>query len=150
MLAPQDVWLTNRATLNHLARCYDRVTMVALPEEQRHYREVLVIGVVRARDRTGQELQARARQIAEKLAGDLPVLTEQAEPRYRIPAPPKTQRPLIWRDANAATPEQAQADVLAGGGAWNARAYRGRLQTARQDRRRIRPVFPIGKVAREN
>jgi hypothetical protein len=147
MLAPQDVWLTNLGTLNHLARCYDRVTLVALPEEQRHYREVLVIGVVRAADRTGQELQARARQIAEKLAGDLPVLECQPQPRYSIPAPLKTQRQLIWRDANAATPEQAQADVMACGGAWSARTHRGRLQAARRDRRRIRPVFPLGKVA---
>lgn len=147
MLAPQDVWLTNRGTLNHLARCYDRVTLVALPEEQRHYREVLVIGVVRAADRTGQELQARARQIAEKLAGDLPVLECQSHPRYSIPAPLKTQRQLIWRDANAATPEQAQADVMACGGAWSARTHRSRLQAARRDRRRIRPVFPLGKVA---
>jgi hypothetical protein len=147
MLAPQDVWMTNRGTLNHLARCYDRVTLVALPEAQRHYREVLVIGVVRAAERAGQELQARARQIAEKLAGELPVLELQAEPRYSIPAPLKLQRQMIWRDANAATPEQAQADVLATGGAWSARSHRARLQAARQDRRRIRPIFPLGKVA---
>jgi hypothetical protein len=141
------VWLTNRGTLNHLARCYDRVTMVALPEEHRHYREVLAIGVVRATERAGQDMQARARQIAEKLAGDLPVLERQPQPRYSIPAPLKLQRQLIWRDANAATPEQAQADVLAIGGAWSSRSHRGRLHAARQDRRRIRPIFPLGKVA---
>ena len=147
MLAPQDVWLTNRGTLNHLARCYDRVTMVALPEEHRHYREVLAIGVVRATERAGQDMQARARQIVERLAGDLPVLELQPQPRYSIPAPLKLQRQLIWRDANAATPEQAQADVLAIGGAWSSRSHRGRLHAARQDRRRIRPIFPLGKVA---
>jgi hypothetical protein len=147
MLAPQDVWLTNRGTLNHLARCYDRVTMLALPEEQRHYREVLMIGVVRAIERAGQELQARARQIAEKLAGDLPVLSPQPTPRYVVPAPVRQSRQLIWRDANAATPEQAQADVLAHGGAWASRSHRARLHAARQDRRRIRPLFPLGKVA---
>jgi hypothetical protein len=147
MLAPHDVWLTNRATLNHLARCYDRVTLVALPEKHRHYREVLVIGVVRAVERMGQELQARARQIAEKLAGDLPVLSLQTAPRYSIPAPVRQTRQLIWRDANAATPEQAQADVMACGGAWASRSHRTRLHTARQDRRRIRPIFPLGKVA---
>lgn len=147
MLAPQDVWLTNLGTLNHLARCYDRVTMVVLPEEHRHYRELLIIGVVRATWRSGQELRLRARQIVEKLAEELPVLTLQSEPRYHIPLPQKQQRALTWRDAEAATPEQAQADVLQGGGAWASRSYRQRLQTARQDRRRIRPVFPLNKVA---
>ncbi len=147
MLAPQDVWLTNRGTLNHLARCYDRVTLQALPAEQRRYREVLVIGVVRTTDRIGQDMQTHARQFAEQLAAELPVLEHQSQPRYSIPAPVKLQRQPIWRDANAATPEQAQADVLAHGGAWSSRAHRARMHTARQDRRRIRPIFPLGKVA---
>lgn len=147
MLAPQDVWLTNLGTLNHLARCYDRVTMLALPAEHRRYREVLVVGVVRSGWRSGAELKERARLIAEKLTGELTELTHQATPRYTIPSPLKQQRQLIWRDANAATPEQAQADVLAGGGAWASRSYQTRLQAARQDRRRIRPIFPLGKVA---
>jgi hypothetical protein len=147
MLAPQDVWLTNLGTLNHLARCYDRVTMLALPDAHRRYREVLVVGMVRAGWRSGAELKERARLIAEKLTGELPELSHQATPRYTIPSPLKQQRQLIWRDANAATPEQAQADVLAGGGAWASRGYQTRLQAARQDRRRIRPIFPLGKVA---
>ena len=147
MLAPQDVWLTNLSTLNHLARCYDQLTLLALPAAHRHYREVLVAGVVRTVWRSGAELKARARQLATQLAGDLPELAMLPEPCYRIPAPRRLARPLTWRDAQAATPEQAQADVLAGGGAWNARAHRSRLQAARQDRRRIRPIFPLGKVA---
>lgn len=147
MLAPQDVWLTNLGTLNHLARCYDRVTMLALPDAHRRYREVLVVGIVRVGWRSGAELKERARLIAEKLTGELPELTLQDSPRYTIPSPLKQQRQLIWRDANAATPEQAQADVLAGGGAWASRGYQTRLQAARQDRRRIRPIFPLGKVA---
>ena len=147
MLAPQDVWLSNRATLNHLARCYDQITILALPAQHRHYREALVIGVVRRIERQGQELQARARQIAEKLAQELPILTTQSEPRYHIHAPVQLQKAPVWRDADAATPEQAQADVVGNGGAWNSRSYQSRLQAARQDRRRIRPLFPLGKVA---
>jgi hypothetical protein len=153
MLAPQDVWLTNLGTLNHLARCYDQVTLLALPDEHRRYREVLVAGIVRSIWRNGTELKDRARLIAQKLSGDLPELTAQAEPRYHLPAPLAAHRKrssgsgLVWRDANAATPEQAQADVLAEGGAWAARGYQARLQAARRDRRRIRPVFPLGKVA---
>jgi hypothetical protein len=92
MLAPQDVWLTNLGTLNHLTRCYDRVTMLALPEAHRRYREVLVIGVVRSGWRSGAELKERARLIAEKLTGDLPELTLQDTPRYTIPSPLKQQR----------------------------------------------------------
>ena len=146
MLAPQDVWLTNLSMLNHLARCYDRVTLLALPAAYRRYREALVVGVVRTGWRSGAELKEHARQIAEQLAGELPELTHQATPRYVIPSPIK-QRQLIWRDANAATPEQAQADVLATGGAWSSRSYQSRIASARQDRRRIRPIFPLGKVA---
>jgi len=147
MLAPQDVWLSNLGTLNHLARCYDRVTMVTLPAAYRRYRELLVVGVVRAGWRSGAELKEHARLIAEKLTGELPELTYQATPSYAIPSPLKQQRQFIWRDANAATPEQARDDVLAQGGAWASRSYRTRLEAARQDRRRIRPLFPLGKVA---
>lgn len=155
MLAPQDVWLTNLSTLNHLARCYDHVTMLALPAEHRRYREALVIGVVRAGWRSGAELKERARLLAERLADALPELTPQAAPRYTIPSPLKQPQSavnsskvqFVWRDANAATPEQAQADVLTSGGAWASRSYQSRLQTARRDRRRIRPIFPLGKVA---
>jgi hypothetical protein len=147
MFAPQDVWLTNRGTLNHLARCYDHVTLLALPDAQRRYREVLAIGVVRAADRSSQDMHAQARALAERLIGALPVLAQQAQPLYAIPSPCKLTRQPVWRDANAATPEQAQADVLATGGAWSSRTHRARLHTARQDRRRIRPIFPLGKVA---
>ncbi len=121
--------------------------MLALPEAHRRYREVLVVGIVRAGWRSGAELKEHARLIAEKLTGELPELSHQATPRYTIPSPLKQQRQLIWRDTNAATPEQAQADVLAGGGAWASRGYQTRLQAARRDRRRIRPIFPLGKVA---
>ncbi len=147
MLAPQDVWRFTPSALNHLARCYDRVLLRALPTAYRHYHEVLVVGVVRATWRSLPERSAYARLLADQLANDLPELTLQAAPSYRIPAPPMPQRPLIWRDAHTATPAQAQADVLAGGGAWASRSYQTRLQAARQDRCRIRPIFPLGKVA---
>lgn len=75
MLAPQDVWLTNRSTLNHLARCYDQLTLAALPDAHRHYREVLVIGIVRARWRTVDEMKTQAHTIANRLQGDLPLIT---------------------------------------------------------------------------
>ncbi len=132
MLAPQDVWLTNLGTLNHLARCYDRVTMLALPEAHRRYREMLVVGIVRAGWRSGAELKERARLIAEKLIGELPELSHQATPRYTIPSPLKQQRQLIWRDANAATPSRHKLT------SWPAAARGHRAATRPGSRRRGR------------
>lgn len=147
MLAPQDVWASSAVLIKHLARCYDRLTIVALPAAHRRYREALIIGVVRAAWRSGGELQSRAQEIAVRLHAPLPELQAQPAPHYTIPAPVRRVRQMVWRDLNAATPAQAQRDVLAVGGAWGSRAYRAHLEAARRDRPRIRPLFPLGKVA---
>jgi hypothetical protein len=147
MLAPQYVWQRSVAALNHLARCYDDLRLWALPAAHRAYDEVLVIGVVRNTVRTGDELRMRAAELAAALAHPaLPELTAAPAPVYRIPAPDPRAK-LIWRDLATATPEQAQTDLLTDGGAWTSRTYRKRHAAARSERTRIRPLFPLGKVA---
>lgn len=147
MLAPQDVWAESVQLINHLARCYDQVTILALPTAHRRCREALVVGVVRAVWRAGAELRAEALRLKAQFLDAVSDQLPAPLPRYRIPAPDARAGRLVWRDLAAATPEQALDDVLTGGGAWSARAAQEDAAAARQPRPRIRPLFPLGKAA---
>jgi hypothetical protein len=139
--SPQDV-LARQECRNHIARCYDRVTLWALLPDQRHYREVVVFGVVRTIWRVGREQRDEAERLQALLEGELPILTPQAEPLYVLPAP-KPIKKIVWRDASRGNTTIAQNDVVKGGGAWASKRYRTAARA--MDRTTPVPLFPLTK-----
>src|SRR5690606_27814098 len=93
-VTPQDI-LARRTFGDALAACLDDVSACALPDDVRHYREVVLFGVVRRRGRRGEERAGEAERLRVMLAGDLPILTPQAEPRYVLPVP--ENRKVVWK-----------------------------------------------------
>ena len=139
--APQDV-MARQECRNHLARCYDDVTIWALPAEHRHYREVIVFGVVRDTWRVGKEQKDEAERLRTMLEETLPILSVQAAPLYRLPLP-KAIKKIIWRDASRGNTVIAQSDVVKGGGAWMSKRYRTAARA--MDRTTPVPLFPLTK-----
>ena len=139
--SPQDV-IARQECRNHIARCYDDVTIWALATDHRHYREVLVFGVVRDTWRVGKEQKDEAERLRSLLEGELPILTLQAEPRYVLP-PPKPIKKIVWRDASRGNTVIAQSDVVHGGGAWMSKRYRTAARA--MDRTTPVPLFPLTK-----
>jgi hypothetical protein len=139
--SPQDV-LVRQECRNHIARCYDDVTIWALPLEHRHFREAIVFGVVRVTWRVGKEQKDEAERLKIVLEGALPILTVQPAPRYHLP-PPKAIKKITWRDASRGTTVIAQNDVVNGGGAWASKRYRTAAHA--MDRTTPVPLFPLTK-----
>ncbi len=140
--SPEEV-IGRQESLNHFARCLDDVTMWRLPDEQRHFREVIVFGVVREHWRVGREQRDTAEQLKSLLQAGLPPLALQPTARYTLPlARPVTR--VVWRDASLGTTTVAQQDVIASGGAWASKAYR---TAARMPTGTVTvPLFPLTKV----
>ena len=143
MVTPQDV-LRRRACLSHLARCYDQVTIYALPDAIRHFREAVVFGVLREQFRTGSEQHTEAARLLTILDEALPVLTPPAAPHYTLPLPLPLRKRITWRDGSHGTPALAQEEVVATCGAWRSKDY----QAARAGMRReqLAPLFPLHKT----
>ena len=141
ILSPQDVLLRQECR-NHLARCYDDLTIWALPPAHRRYREVVVFGVVRASWRVGKEQKDEAERLQTLLVAELPLLTIQAKPRYLLPLPRPIKK-IVWRDASRGNTVIAQHDVVKGGGAWASKRYRVAANT--MDRTTPAPLFPLTK-----
>jgi hypothetical protein len=139
-VTPQDI-LARPEAVTHLARCFDDITLVRLPDDLRQYREAIMLGVYRARFRSGAEARAEAQQLQAQLSGDLPVITFQSAPRYTLPMPVKLRK-LLWQDASRGTPTMSQQDVIQHGCAWRSKKYR---QAARVERTQLRPMFPLHK-----
>jgi hypothetical protein len=130
--------------VRHLARCFDRVQVLQFPQTQRHFGEVVVLGVRRTEARRGNALRAEeARLTATILPHELPVLQAQDTPLYQIPpaAPPSCSS--IFRLATTPDPLTATRDVASTGGAWTSGAA---LEASRRLHRVVaqrRPLFPI-------
>ena len=139
--SPQDV-MARQECRNHIARCYDDVTIWALPAAHRHYREVVVFGVVRDAWRVGREQKDEAERLQGLLLGELPILTLQATPHYVLPVP-KTVKKITWRDASRGNTVIAQRDVVQSGGAWASKRYRTAVRA--MDRTTPVPLFPLTK-----
>src|SRR5919202_1111416 len=139
--APQDV-MARQECRNHLARCYDDVAIWALPAEHRHYREVIVFGVVRDTWRVGKEQKDEAERLRTMMEETLPILSVQAAPLYCLPMP-KAIKKIIWRDASRGNTVIAQSDVVKGGGAWMSKRYRTAARA--MDRTTPVPLFPLTK-----
>ncbi len=139
--SPQDV-MARQECRNHIARCYDDVTIWALPAEHRHYREVIVFGVVRSAWRVGKEQKDEAERLKTTLEGELPILMVQPTPLYHLPTP-KPAKKIIWRDASRGNTVIAQNDVVKGGGAWASKRYRTAARA--MDRTTPAPLFPLTK-----
>ena len=139
--SPQDV-IARQECRNHIARCYDDVTIWAVPAAHRHYREVIVFGVVRDTWRVGREQKDEAERLKGLLEGELPILTLQAEPRYVLPVP-KAIKKITWRDASRGNTVIAQRDVVQGGGAWASKRYRTAARA--MDGATPAPLFPLTK-----
>jgi len=141
ILSPQDVLLRQECR-NHLARCYDDLTIWALPPEHRRYREAVVFGVVRTTWRVGKEQKDDAERLRALLSTDLPVLALQPAPRYLLPLPRPVKK-IVWRDASRGNAVIAQHDVVTGGGAWTSKRYR--VAANKMDRTTPAPLFPLTK-----
>ncbi len=139
--SPQDV-IARQECRNHIARCYDDVTIWALPAEHRHYREVIVFGVVRETWRVGREQKDEAERLKGLLEGELPILMLQPEPLYVLPVR-KAIKQITWRDASRGNTVIAQRDVVQSGGAWASRRYRTAARA--MDRATPVPLFPLTK-----
>lgn len=139
--SPQDV-IARQECRNHIARCYDDVTIWALPADHRHYREAVVFGVVRDTWRVGKEQKDEAERLRSLVEGELPILMLQAEPRYVLPTP-KPIKKIVWRDASRGNTVIAQSDVVKGGGAWMSKRYRTAARA--MDRTTPVPLFPLTK-----
>ncbi|KPL87548.1 DUF6094 domain-containing protein [Herpetosiphon geysericola] len=142
LVTPQDVF-AKPAVTQHLARHYDNLTIMALPAALRRWREAIVIGVRRARARSGQALSDLITTLTTQLAQPLPELTMQAAPRYTIPV--ATNSTIVWEDATIGTPDQATTDVVVTGGATNTRAYRSAIDALRIAH--LRPLGPLSATA---
>jgi hypothetical protein len=137
-VTPQDIFARPEVA-KHLARCFDDITLVAHPPEHRQFREATMLGVVRALPRSYTETTREVQRLMTLLAGELPIITAQPEPRYRLPEPLRVRK-LVWRDASRGTPALAQSDVIRSGGAWRSKSY---LAAAAPDRRQLQPAFPL-------
>src|SRR3954451_6426563 len=98
IFSPQDV-LVRPECRNHLARCYDDLTIWSLPAEHRRYREAVVFGIVRAAWRVGRAQKDEAERLRIALVTDLPVLVLQPVPRYLLRSPRPIKK-IVWRDAS--------------------------------------------------
>lgn len=143
IVTPQDI-LQRQESLNFLARCLDVVHIAVLPEPIRAFREAIVFAVVRDKLRLLGEQRAEAARLADWLAGPLPDLVPQDRPLITLPAPASRVKALRWRDAALGTPEVAQQDVVAGGGAWSSRSYL--RASAGLRRTTLPPLFPLHKA----
>ena len=133
LVVPQDV-LAREKNVYHLARCYDDLRIVRLPDDLRRYREAIVFGKVREDFRRGSAMYTQARIVDRMLGADLPLLEQQATPSYTVPTPLPIKE-LVWFAMSDATPENAFKDVKTMGGAWAS----ARKRTQRKD---PRPLFP--------
>ncbi len=145
IVTPQDVLLRDITCHNHLARWYDNLTIVAVPSDIRHFREAIVIGVLRETKRKGGEFSERLLKIKEVLGKQLKPITFQAKPRYQVPNPAKINT-LIWRRPSLSTADVAIRDIVKMGGAWGSVEHERRMKEARTPRTFLNPLFPLSKV----
>jgi hypothetical protein len=142
LMTPQDI-LARPECRNHIARSYDDVSIWALPDEHRRYREAVVFGVVRASSRIGREQKDEAERLGTMLHGMLPLLVVQPMPLYHLPLP-RPIRKIVWRDASRGNTVIAQNDVVRSGGAWTSKRYRSAAHA--MDRTTPVPLFPLTKA----
>lgn len=139
-VTPQDIF-ARPAFCQAIAACLDDVSAYALPDDVRHFREAVVFGVVRRRERRGDERDAEQARLAALFAGSLPLLTAQAEPRYVLPAP--EGRKVVWKLAASGSGREALADIATTGGAWGSEAYLRLTQDAAPV---MRPLMPMKRA----
>ncbi|HEY3228448.1 MAG TPA: DUF6094 domain-containing protein, partial [Roseiflexaceae bacterium] len=140
LVAPQDVF-ARASFLEALAACLDAISAHALPIDIRRFREVVVFGVARKRERRGEERAAEQARLARVFAGILPILAPQTEARYRLPIP--EERQVVWKLAASGSAREAQQDVAVSGGAWNSTAYQQRTRAAAPI---MRPLMPMKRA----
>jgi hypothetical protein len=140
LVAPQDIF-ARPSFLEDLASCLDATSAHALPSDIRHFREVVVFGVARKRERRGEERAVEHARLARMFAGVLPILAPQTEPRYRLPIP--EERRVVWKLAASGSAREAQQDVAVSGGAWNSTAYQQRTRASAPV---MHPLMPMKRA----
>jgi hypothetical protein len=139
-VTPQDI-LARRTFCEALAASLDDITAYALPDDARHFREVVLFGVVRRRERRGEERAEAVLRLLSLFAGDLPTLAPQAQPRYVLPLP--EDRKPVWKLAATGSGREALSDIAITGGAWASSAYRALTEAAAPV---MRPVMPMKRA----
>ena len=139
IIAPQDI-IARGDVLTLLAKVLDNIMIVRLPEPIRHFREVVVMGTMKARWAFMMEVTKQVTTLSELLAGDLQELAFQEEPLYQLPVP-ETRRRVTWKNSAKGTTEAAQVEIIQTGGIYGGNQYKA--ASAQMRRKRLNPRFPL-------
>lgn len=130
VIAPEDILL--RADMREeLAKWHDDITAWTFPLDERPFREVVVIGVKRAKardagDDLGREMDLLYQQIvtARPLEPELPV-------RYTVPPCPRTGA-IVWRHRQISAALDTAQQIIKTGGIWAAQGWQHARAALRQ------------------